>query len=167
MAISVKKITLWRREVEDRPGTLAQTLEPLAEAGANLQVVMSYAMGGGKAAIEVFPVTGNRATNAARQGGLSESGPPAIAVNGDNRPALARDISRALADEGINIHFLVAQVIANRYAAVFGFGSDDHATRAMELIKKVGGARRPSSPSRGSRGKASRSARGARRARRR
>lgn len=163
MAVSVKKISLWRREVDDRPGMLAQTLDPLADAGANLQVVMAYRIGD-RAAIELFPITGNRAANAARQGGLTESGPPSIVVNGDNRPGLARDISRAIADEGINIHFVVAQVIANRYAAVFGFGSDDDATRAMELIKKVGGGRRPSSPSRGSRGKASRSARGGRRA---
>ena len=33
MASSVKKITLWRREMDDRPGTLAQVLAPLARAG--------------------------------------------------------------------------------------------------------------------------------------
>ncbi len=163
MAISVKRISLWRREVEDRPGMLAQTLEPLANAGANLQVIMSYHIGE-KAAIEVFPVAGNRAMNAARQGGLAESGPPAVLVTGDNRPALAHSMARAIADQGINIHFLVAQVIGGRYTAVFGFGTDDDASRAMEVIKKAGGGRRSSGPARGSRGKASRSARGARRA---
>ena len=163
MAISVKRISLWRREVEDRPGMLAQTLEPLANAGTNLQVIMAYHIGE-KAAIEVFPVTANRAMNAARQGGLSESGPPALLVTGDNQPALGHSMARAIADQGINIHFLVAQVVGGRYSAVFGFGTDDDASRAMEVIKKAGGGRRSSSPARGSRGKASRSARGARRA---
>jgi hypothetical protein len=163
MAISVKRISLWRREVEDRPGMLAQTLQPLANAGTNLQVIMAYHIGG-KAAIEVFPVTGNRAMNAARQSGLAESGPPALLVSGDNQPALGHSMARAIADQGINIHFLVAQVVGGRYSAVFGFGSDEDASRAMEIIKKAGGGPRPSSPSRGSRGKASRSARGARRA---
>jgi hypothetical protein len=30
MAVSVKTITLWRREVDNRSGALAQTLEPLS-----------------------------------------------------------------------------------------------------------------------------------------
>ncbi len=42
MAITVKKIVLWRKEVDNRPGTLAQTLAPLASAGASLQLVMGF-----------------------------------------------------------------------------------------------------------------------------
>ena len=45
MAVSVKKVTLWRKEVSHAPGVLAGVLEPLAGAGANLRVVMGYAMG--------------------------------------------------------------------------------------------------------------------------
>jgi hypothetical protein len=41
MAVTVKKVVLWRKEIENRPGMLANTLEPLSEAGADLQVVMS------------------------------------------------------------------------------------------------------------------------------
>jgi len=33
-------------KVKDRPGMLAQTLAPLADAGANLQVIMAYHIGG-------------------------------------------------------------------------------------------------------------------------
>ena len=32
MAVSVNRITLWRIDVENRPGVLAGTLEPLASA---------------------------------------------------------------------------------------------------------------------------------------
>ena len=42
MAVTVKKAMLWRKEVDNRPGMLASTLQPLAEAGADLQVVMAY-----------------------------------------------------------------------------------------------------------------------------
>ena len=141
MVISVTKISLWRREVENSPGKMAETLEPLSNAGTNLQIVMGYHIGD-MAAIEVFPVSGTRAVNAARQGGLSESGPPSLLVAGENRPGLLHSMSRALADEGINIHFLVAQVVAGRYSAVFGFGSDDDATRAIKIIKAAAGPRR-------------------------
>ena len=34
MAVTVKKAVLWRKEIDNRPGMLADTLGPLAEAGA-------------------------------------------------------------------------------------------------------------------------------------
>ena len=40
MAVTVKKVTLWRTEVENKPGALSSVLAPLAEARADLQVVM-------------------------------------------------------------------------------------------------------------------------------
>jgi len=42
MAVAVKKAILWRKEIDNRPGMLASTLEPLPEAGADLEVVMGY-----------------------------------------------------------------------------------------------------------------------------
>jgi hypothetical protein len=164
MAISVKTITLWRREVEDRPGMLAATLEPLAKAGTNLQVVMGYHIGK-MSAIEVFPVAGKKATAAAQQGGLAQIGPPALLVNGENRPGLGHAMARGIADRGINIHFLVAQVIGGRYSAVLGFGSNDDAAQAAAVIKSVAG-RKPA-PARGSRGTGRRRGQAARRARKR
>jgi hypothetical protein len=42
MPVTVKSISLWRKEAENKTGLLAQTLEPLAKAGADLGVVMAY-----------------------------------------------------------------------------------------------------------------------------
>jgi hypothetical protein len=42
MPVTVKPITLWRKEVDNQPGILAQTLEPFATGGADLHVVMGY-----------------------------------------------------------------------------------------------------------------------------
>jgi hypothetical protein len=44
MPITVKSIVLWRKEIENQPGTLASTLEPFASGGADLQVVMVIAI---------------------------------------------------------------------------------------------------------------------------
>ena len=35
MPVTVKKILLWRKEVDNQAGALARTLEPLAKAGAD------------------------------------------------------------------------------------------------------------------------------------
>ena len=140
MPIKVKRITLWRKELENRAGTLAGTLEPLAKAGADLQVVMGYCYPGdrNKAAVEVFPIGAKKATAAAQGVGLAPSGIPALHVEGDNKAGLGHAIAGALADAGVNLDFLVAQVIGRKFSAVIGFENDADADRATALIKKAG-----------------------------
>jgi hypothetical protein len=139
MAINVKQVTLWRKEVDNRAGVLASTLEPIARAGVDLQVVMGYRYPGNetKAAIEVYPVTGKKAASAAQAANLTASSIPTLHVEGDNRPGLGYAIARALADGGINISFEVAQVIGRRFSAIFGFETDDQAKKAATVIKKA------------------------------
>jgi hypothetical protein len=139
MAITVKRIILWRKELENRPGTLAEALEPVAKTAADLHVVMGYCYPGehGKAAVEVFPVAGKKPMAAAQSAGLAASGIPALRVEGDNRAGLGHAITCALADAGVNLDFLVAQVIGRKYSAVLGFENEADADKAIALIKKA------------------------------
>ena len=70
MALTVKKIVLWRKEVENRTGILANALAPLANAGTDIHVVMAYRFPGheSKAVIELYPVTGRKSVTAERSG---------------------------------------------------------------------------------------------------
>ena len=147
MALSAKRITLWRREVHNEPGVLAAILEPLAQAGADLRLVMGYRFPEDttRAAIELYPVTGKKASAAAEAAGLRPFELACLLVEGDNRPGLGAAIGRALADAGINIVFLVAQVIGRRFTAVMGFADDAAAAAATKTIKAAG------KPSRGRR----------------
>lgn len=62
MAITVRMAVLWRSKVDNRPGAPANALEPLAQAGADLQVVMAYRYPGtDKGAVELHPVSGRKA----------------------------------------------------------------------------------------------------------
>jgi hypothetical protein len=139
MAVTVKKITLWRSEVANRPGTLSDALEPLARAGANLRIVMGYRFPGDetRGAVELYPVTGKKAQAAARAAGLSDSGIPTLLVEGDDRPGTGSAIARAITEAGINLAFFVAQVVGRRYAAVIGFDSEADARKAAPLIKRA------------------------------
>ena len=141
MAVIVKRVTLWRSEVENRPGELARALEPIARADTDLRVVMGYRYPGNetKAAIEVYPIVGRKAVAAAQAGGLSASSIPTLYVEGDNRPGLGYDIASALANADVNIDFQVAQVIGRRFSAIFGFETDAAAGRAATLIKRAAG----------------------------
>jgi hypothetical protein len=139
MAVTVKKIVLWRHEVDNKPGVLAATLESLAAAGADLHVVMGYRYPGneGRAAIELYPVFGKKATAAAKAVGLTASSIPTLLVEGDTRGGLGATTARALAEAGINLSFLVAQVIGRKYSALFGFETAQDASRAAALLKKA------------------------------
>ena len=141
MAITVRKITLWRREAEDRTGLMAETLAPLAAAGVSLKVAMGYRQtGGSTAVIEVSQVSGKKAVAAAKSGGLGASTIPTLLVEGDDRPGLGHALARAIADAGINLDFLVAQVVGRKFSAIFGFGNEADARTAASLIKKAGRA---------------------------
>ena len=144
MAMTVKKIVLWRKEVENKPGALADTLASLASASADLQVVMAYRYPGdeSKAAVELYPVTAMKSVAAAKEAGLAASSIHAYLVEGDNRPGLGHAISEAIADAGINIDFVLAQVIGRKYSAIFGFGSETDATKGAAEIKKVAAAKK-------------------------
>ncbi len=139
MAVTVKKITLWRSEVENKAGMLARTLKPLANAGASLQVVMAYRFPGEptRGAIELSPVSGKKSQAAAMAASLDRSSIPTLVAMGDDRPGLGSEIAEAMAEAGINVSFMVAQVVGRRYSAVFGFETEEEARIATSLIKKV------------------------------
>src|SRR5216684_4871869 len=122
MPVTVKNISLWRREVKNEVGMLALTLEPVTKAGANLRVLMGYRYPSNetRAAIELYPVTGTKATAAASGAGLAASSIPAVLVEGDDKPGLGLAIAHAIAAAGINMTFFVAQVVGRRFSAVLG-----------------------------------------------
>jgi hypothetical protein len=139
MAVKAKKIALWRKEVDNRSGMLANALAPLAGAGTDIQVVLAYRYPGheSKAAIELYPVTGKKSATAAKEAGFSASDIPALLVEGDNRAGLGYATSQAIANAGISLDFLVAQVIGRKFSAVFGFESDADAAKCAAIIRKA------------------------------
>lgn len=139
MALSVKAITLWRREIENRPGVLAQVLEPLAGKGLDVQILMAYRFPGDetRGAVELYPVTGKRAAAAAEAAGLTTAPDiPALLVEGPNRAGVGAETTRAIAAAGVNLAFLVAHVIGSKFAAVYGFDSDADRDRAVAILKQ-------------------------------
>ena len=89
------------------------------------------------AVIEVSPVKGRKSTAAAGKVGLTAATLPTLLVQGDNRPGLGHAIAQAIGEAGINITFLVAQVIGAQFSAVMGFADEVAAKQATALIKKA------------------------------
>jgi hypothetical protein len=142
MAVTVKPIALWRREIENRPGTLGQVLEPLATAAADLTVVMAYRYPGNesRAAVELYPVAGRKVTAAAKAAGLAPAEDiPALLVEGANRPGIGYQTTNAIAAAGINLTFVVAQVVGTKFSAVYGFDNETDRRKAIGILRKAPG----------------------------
>ena len=90
-----------------------------------------------RGAVELYPVSGKRATAAAEAAGLTPAADiPALLVEGPNRAGIGFETTRAIAESGINLAFLVAHVIGAKFSAVYGFDSDGDRDRAAALLKK-------------------------------
>jgi hypothetical protein len=137
MAITVKPVTLWRRDVDDVPGVMAETLGPLADAGVALRVVMGYRLPDHPrhSVVELWPITGRRAMEAAERAGLAPVDVPCILVEGDDRPGLGAEIGRACAEAGINIAFCMAVAQGRQFGAAVGFTDAAAADTAAGLLR--------------------------------
>ena len=66
----------------------------------------------------------------------------ALLVEGDNRAGLGYVTAQAIAGAGINMDFIVAQVVGRKYSAVFGFESEADATKCAAIIRKAGATKK-------------------------
>ena len=136
MALTLKEVTLWRRNIANVPGTLAQVLEPMT--GTDLTVVMAYRIPGleSQAVVELYPVTGKRATAKAQASGLVPADLPALLVQGANRAGIGFETTTAFAEAGINLAFLVTQVVGTRFSSIYGFDTDADRRKAIQILKR-------------------------------
>ena len=133
MSIRVKKVVVRRTEVENRPGEYGRALEPLAEL--DLDLVLGYQ----GAVIDIAPIVGKKARNAAESAGFKPLPTSMILVEGENQPGVCGTAARALGAAGISMDSVVAQVAGKKYQALFGFTSEADARRAASVIKKAVG----------------------------
>lgn len=139
MAVTIKKAVLWRRDVVNEPGALAQTLRPLVEAGVNLEVCMGYAIPGEKhhSAIEVYPIPAKAEDSAKSVNLVPAETISCLLVHGDDEKGLGYKIADALGKAGINISFVVVHAFGGHWHGVMGFESESDAQRAATVLKQA------------------------------
>ena len=49
-----------------------------------------------------------------------------LLVEGDNRPGLGHTIAKAIGDAGINVTFVMPQLVGRRYSVLFGRSSTEN-----------------------------------------
>lgn len=120
---SVRRATGLSATMADRTGLLAETLEYLRAAGVN----MVQATGAGVAGTAYFyavPDSAAAVKNLAASAGVSLQEHPALVFEGDDTPGALVDISRKIADAGINVRYCSAAAVGGRFCAVYFFSAD-------------------------------------------
>ena len=137
MDLMIDKVDVWATTLMDRPGGLAEKLEALNAAGADLQFVLARRApekpGGG--VVFVTPLRGDREVEAAADEGFSLTRSlQSLRIEGPDRPGVVSELLRRVADAGISLQGLSAAVIGARFVVYVGLDSPEDAQRAVELL---------------------------------
>ena len=140
MDLIVKRVDVWAAPIKDQSGGLAIVLKGLKEAGADLDFVIARRTpeDPGKGVVFVTPLQGDREIATAANLGFNVTrSVHSVRVDGDNRPGLAADVTKTLADAGITLRGFSAAVIGPRFIFYIGFDSKDDAKKAVELLQQT------------------------------
>jgi hypothetical protein len=142
MPQGVKKLDVWTGTIEGRVGGLASKLEPLARAGIDLQFLVArrHPHLPGRGVVFLSGVTGAKGAKAAAAAGLSKaSDVVALRVEGPNKAGAAYQITRRLADAGINLRGVSAGVMGKRFLLFLALDSAADADKAARSLRAAGG----------------------------
>lgn len=143
MGIKLDRVHLWSGEVPDKAGGVASKLASLAQAGANLEFVLTRRAADrpGSGILYVAPVTGPIQVRAAKAAGLSETNDPVLLrVEGDNQAGLAHKVTQQWAMAGISLQGLTMCVLGNKFVGYAAFDSVIDSNRAAAILSDLSAA---------------------------
>jgi hypothetical protein len=138
MDLLVERADVWAATIEDRPGGLAQLLDALRSAGADLQFIIARRAPEkpGTGVVFVTPLQNDREIRIASQVGFNVSQSlHSVRIMGQDRPGVAAELTQKLADAQINLRGLSASVIGTQFVAYIALDSIGDANKAMEILR--------------------------------
>jgi hypothetical protein len=134
----IRRVEVWSGEIRDRRGALADMLKVVLDAGADLDFIIARPSPVKPATgiLYLAPLEGDAQLNAAQQVGLHPSSHiEALRVEGPDRPGLAEQITRVIADAGINVSGFTGGRMADRCMMYIRFERADDLEQAHELLE--------------------------------
>lgn len=140
MELLVERADVWVAAIEDKRGGLAELLDALRRAGADLQFIIARRAPEkpGSGVVFVTPLQNDREIRLAAQVGFNVSQSlHCLRIMGTDRPGVAAELTQKLAEGGINLHGFSASVIGTQFVAYIAFDSLGDANKAMELLRSA------------------------------
>jgi predicted amino acid-binding ACT domain protein len=137
MDFKLDRIQVWSGEVPDQPGGAAKVLQPLAEAGANLEFIASRRSESkpGRGEIFVAPVTGPAQTRAAHAVGLHKDDHLILLrITGADGPGVGHFLAAKLAEAGINLRDMAMTAVNGRFVAHVACDNPEDTAKAVQVL---------------------------------
>lgn len=143
MGFKLDREHVWSCEVPDRPGGVSSKLSLLAQAGANLEFILTKRLPDrpGAGVLYVAPLSGPTQIRAAKAAGLVETHDPIVLrVEGDNQAGLAHRLTQQWAIAGISLQGLTMAVLTDRFVGFAAFDTVADANRAAQILADLSSA---------------------------
>jgi len=140
MKLDVTRVDVWVVSIEDRLGGLAEKLESLTQAGANLEFLIARRSPEkpGTGVVFVTPIKGARQLRAAKQAGFERADSlHGLRIACADKPGLAVKLTRPVSDAGINLRGLSAAAIGKNAILHLAFDSAADTSKAMRCLKRI------------------------------
>jgi hypothetical protein len=140
MKYNVSRTDVWAATIEDRPGGLADKLAALAEAGANLEFIISRRTPerAGQGVVFVTPIKGTKQVKAAQAAGFQKTKKlHSVRVEGPDKPGLGARMSRVLAETGLNLRGLSAAAFGRKFVAHLALDTPEDAAKVVGVVRKL------------------------------
>jgi len=141
MGFKLDRVHVWSGEVQDRAGGVSSKLATLAQAGANLEYIVTRRQPDkpGTGILYVAPLTGPTQVRAARAAGLAETQLPVVLrVEGDNEAGLAHRLTQQWALAGISMQGLTMSVLGAKFVGFAAFDTVADANRGAQILADLG-----------------------------
>jgi hypothetical protein len=138
MKVKVSKTDVWVAAMDDRPGGLAELLEVVADAGANLEFIISRRTPEkpGKGVVFVTPIKGLRQVKAAKAAGFKKtSSLHSLRIEGADQPGLGAKMTTLLARAGVNLRGLSAAAFGRRFVCHLALDTAASAAKAVKVLR--------------------------------
>jgi hypothetical protein len=141
MGFKLERVHIWSGEIADEAGGMAAKLAPLAQAGANLEFIITRRQADkpGTGLLYVAPVTGPFQVRAAKAAGLTETHEAVVLkVEGDNEAGLGHRLTQQWATAGISLQSLTMAVLGGKFIGYAAFDTVADANRAAQILADLG-----------------------------
>ena len=141
MKLKVSRIDVWAATIEDKPGGLANKLEGLAGAKADLEFVLARRTperGAGQGVVFTSTLkTADQEKRGVDLGFTKTDSLHSVRVEGADAPGMGAKLTRALATAGVNLRGLSAASMGRHFVAYFAFDSEADAEKAVSILEKL------------------------------
>ena len=138
MPYTINKVEVWAADILNRPGTLARVFEGLATAGAQLEFLIARRVNENTSRVFLAPIKGAKQQRAASDVGLTRAvGMHSLRIEGPDRSGLGAEITRAVAENGINLRGVSAAAIGRKAVFYLAVETEQLRKDAIGIVRKL------------------------------